>query len=191
MVCLHHTRLKPKGDRASHSAALSLWVWAPWTQWSKKQIKTHLFKLAFSSFFSSLWWLFWKVPYEHNFIYLLGLLWSNPLNDCIKEIFICYVLQTQTQNSLSSSVWLDKISREVNSAVGWGQALVQRCCWDAKERKVLIWRPLENEQQEEDCGGNTELTAGKCEVCHSSGHWEEKQEAEKETWQFKLEHNTE
>lgn len=33
-----------------------------------------------------------------------------------------------------------------------------------QERKVLIWRPLENEQQEDDCGGNTELTAGKCEV---------------------------
>lgn len=26
---------------------------------------------------------------------------------------------------------------------------------------MLIWRPLENEQQEEDCGGNTELAAGK------------------------------
>lgn len=38
-----------------------------------------------------------------------------------------------------------------------------------------MWRPLENEQQEEDCGGNTELTAGKCEVCQGTERKNRKQ----------------
>lgn len=114
--------------------------------------------------------------YEYNFIYLLGLLWSKPLNYCIKDIFIRYILQIQTQDSLSSSVWLDKISREVNSAVGWGQALVQRCSSRMSSRRKTVVETLS--WQLEMWG-----------LPQQCGHWEEKQEAEKETWQFKLEHN--